>query len=263
MTDNETAHIADEAPTSGQSRFPTIWTSAIWLALFFGLQILFSIIAVFIALIGSAAEGGITPEQMGNMAADLKVIALPTIWALTASNLVITLAAFWFINRKPERVHAVGLDHWGRYGMGMTILLTIGVLGAAMAFTHIYATYAIPDIEAQAAMKRLFEAIPDTTGNTILLFVAVAILAPIAEELVFRGFLQNSLMHHMPPFAAIALASVIFAAIHFDFYAFPALAALGAAFGYLYYKTGSLRVNIAMHVINNALALAVPMLAPQ
>ncbi|WP_164117551.1 CPBP family intramembrane glutamic endopeptidase [Sphingorhabdus sp. Alg239-R122] len=263
MTNKVILKQRDSVSVTAERKFPTIWTSAIWLALFFGLQIVFSVIAVFIALVGSAAEGGITPGQMASMTADLKVIALPTIWALTASNLVITLAAFWFINRKPERVQAVGLDHWGRYGMGMTILLTIGVLGAAMAFTHLYATYAIPDIEAQAAMKRLFEAIPDTIGNTILLFVAVAILAPIAEELVFRGFLQNSLMHHMPPFAAIALASVIFAAIHFNFYAFPALAALGAAFGYLYYKTGSLRVNIAMHIINNALALALPMLAPQ
>ncbi len=261
MTDTETQHIP-QAHIKPARKFPSVWNSAIWILLFFGLQILFSTIAVFGFIFATAPGEGVPSDQLTNMMNDMKVIALPSIWALVISNIVVILASLFYL-RHGERMAAVGMDRWSNFGIGRTILLTVLVLGAAMLFTHIYATYLIPHIEAQAGLRELFAAIPQTIGNQILLFVAVAILAPIAEELVFRGFLQNSLMHHMPPFAAIALASAIFAAIHFDFYAFPALAALGAAFGYLYYKTGSLRVNIAMHVINNALALGLPMLATQ
>jgi membrane protease YdiL (CAAX protease family) len=40
-----------------------------------------------------------------------------------------------------------------------------------------------------------------------------------------------------------------------DYHAFPALMAMGAVFGILYHKTGSLRVNIVAHMINNGAAL--------
>jgi membrane protease YdiL (CAAX protease family) len=89
----------------------------------------------------------------------------------------------------------------------------------------------------------------------VLLFLAVAVVAPLVEELLFRGILQNSLAKHMPIWVAIALASAIFAAMHMQLTAFPALMVIGASFGLLYHLTGSLRVNILVHMLNNAAAL--------
>jgi hypothetical protein len=138
----------------------------------------------------------------------------------------------------------------------------VAVIAGALTFNHVYATYVIPGIELQADLKILFAAIPDTTFNAILLFIMVAVLAPVLEEFLFRGMLQNALKHKMPAYAAIALSAAIFSLAHvnwfapnIEFYIFPPIFVLGAAFGFLYHITGSLRVCILLHLINNAAAL--------
>jgi membrane protease YdiL (CAAX protease family) len=84
--------------------------------------------------------------------------------------------------------------------------------------------------------------------------VTIAIVAPVLEEILFRGYLQSALMHRMKPWLAILLASSLFGIVHMQPLAFPVLTVLGAVFGYLYYKTGSLKVNILLHVLNNGVA---------
>jgi membrane protease YdiL (CAAX protease family) len=69
------------------------------------------------------------------------------------------------------------------------------------------------------------------------------------------GLLQNALARHLPVWAAILGAAAIFGAVHMDLHAFPALMAMGAVFGLLYHKTGSLRVTIIAHMANNGAAL--------
>ena len=180
---------------------------------------------------------------------------------MVASNIVVLIGLYIYLRRN-DRSAAIRMDRWSQIGWVKTMAISIAVIAVILGFSIIYQTYVFPDVELQGDMQRLLAAIPDTTGNTILMFFAIAILAPVVEELVFRGMLQTSLMNHMPPYAAIAIASLIFGAIHFQPYAFPVLALLGAAFGYLYYATGSLRVNIAAHVLNNSAALLLPYLAP-
>lgn len=94
-------------------------------------------------------------------------------------------------------------------------------------------------------------------------FVAV-VLAPASEEWLYRRYLQQGLRGVLPGrWAAIAVASCIFAALHWS--ALPegsrvpglvTLALLGAMLGYLYERTGRLAVPIAMHAIFNAVNLA-------
>jgi membrane protease YdiL (CAAX protease family) len=87
----------------------------------------------------------------------------------------------------------------------------------------------------------------DTTSRVLLVLV-VAIGAPIAEEIFFRGFLQRGLMAWVPPPAAIAASSLLFALTHFQLLQFPALAAFGAVLGVLAYRTGRLGPSIATHM---------------
>lgn len=234
--------------------FPTITASVLWVAAFLVLQIVVSIAAVMIAFSPDLMKPGADMAEIMKHAQDIKTIALPTIWALTISNALILLGLFFYL-RKDNRSAVIHSDRWSQLGNGATLILILAVLALIFAANFIYSTYVIPDVMVQQQMRGLFSAIPQTYANTALLFVAVVLLAPIVEEYLFRGLLQTSLMHKMPPFAAIALSSVAFGLIHMDPFAFPVLAILGAAFGYLYYKTGSLRINIAVHVLNNALAL--------
>ena len=261
MTDNQidAAHVS--VPVTAKKPFPSIWAGLISIAAFLGLQIVFGIIAVLVAIAFAVSSSQVSAEDAMNVFGQIEFIALPSIWAMVLSNIAVLIGLYFYL-RKDGRAAKIHLDVWSQIGWVKTTLSAIAVIAFILAFSYVYQTYIVPGIELQGEMRRLLAAIPDTTGNTILLFFAIAILAPVVEELVFRGLLQTSLMNYMNPYLAIGLASVIFGAIHFQFYAFPVLAVLGAAFGYLYYVTGSLRVNIVAHVLNNAFALLQPYLFP-
>jgi membrane protease YdiL (CAAX protease family) len=126
-----------------------------------------------------------------------------------------------------------------------------------MAFNYIYATYIIPGVGMQEEMAKILASIPRTPVNIAAIFFAIAIAAPIVEELLFRGMLQNAVAKYVPFWAAILLSSFLFAVVHLQLYAIPGLMSLSIAFGYLYHRTGSLRTNIILHMANNAFALVV------
>jgi len=92
-------------------------------------------------------------------------------------------------------------------------------------------------------------------ASRVLLVLVVAIGAPIAEEIFFRGFLQRGLQAWVPAPAAIAASSLLFALTHFQLLQFPALAAFGAVLGVLAYRTGRLGPSIATHMGFNTITV--------
>ena len=246
-----TTDISAELNEPTSTNFPSIWVSAIWIILFFVAQLIFGLLAVLVAVV-LADDMEHALSQIG----DLKYIALPTIWGLVASNAAISLGLWSYLSRN-DRFAKIGFNRWSRIGLVKTLALAIAVIAGGLAFNYIYSEYIFKGVEMQKELKELFAAIPKTIPNNILLFLAVAIFAPLLEEFLFRGLLQNSLMPMMPAAAAILISAAIFAGVHMDKMAFAPIFVLGAAFGYLYHVTGSLRVCILMHMINNGAALAV------
>ena len=92
----------------------------------------------------------------------------------------------------------------------------------------------------------------------ILVVIEAAILAPLAEEVFFRGLVQSFFRRVFhSPHLAILLASAIFAGIHTNEpQAIPSLFALALALGYNYERTGRLTGPILIHAIFNAVNLA-------
>lgn len=242
-------------PSQAVKIFPGIWTSFGWIILFFIIQIASTMAAIMVATylrtspvkdIGALDSARILSDSGG----------LPIIWGLVASS-VLTLLLLWLYLRKHNRIAAIHCERWSQIPLKNTVIMAIILIGGAIGLNYLYATYIIPDIKLQDQLRQLFESIPKTPVNITALFVTVAILAPLTEELLFRGLLQKSLSHRLPQYGAIILSALIFAAIHFDLYAFPVLFVMGAVFGYIYYRTGSLRVTILLHMINNAAALLI------
>jgi hypothetical protein len=81
-----------------------------------------------------------------------------------------------------------------------------------------------------------------------------ALLAPVCEELTFRGYLQSTLSLRRGPAVAIASGAVLFATLHLDPVRFPALVVLGTVFGWLTWRAGSVWPAVAAHAANNGLA---------
>ena len=89
-----------------------------------------------------------------------------------------------------------------------------------------------------------------------ILFVFILIEAPVLEELLFRGVLFGGLTKIMPVWPAIVLSGFVFAVIHINAATLIPLWFLGAAFAWLYVRTGTLLAPMAVHFTFNAINLA-------
>jgi len=98
------------------------------------------------------------------------------------------------------------------------------------------------------------------------LILAAVVLAPIAEEITYRVFVQSALLRLTGShWAAVIMTSLGFTAMHagqVPLYAMPVLLALALAMGIAYERTGRLGVPIVMHVAFNGANIALAMLQP-
>jgi len=93
---------------------------------------------------------------------------------------------------------------------------------------------------------------------SVLLAFTLIVVAPLGEEIVFRGFFFRGLANGFGPFMAIVITSVIWAGMHvqYDPFFMTQVAVFGLALGWLRWRSGSLPLAMAVHAIINALALA-------
>ncbi len=92
-----------------------------------------------------------------------------------------------------------------------------------------------------------------------LFIIGVVVLAPIAEELLFRGILLRSFMRRTSAGWAVMISALVFALVHVagdpgTYYYLPAFMALGLVSGYRAVRTGSLSQSISLHIGFNLLA---------
>lgn len=104
--------------------------------------------------------------------------------------------------------------------------------------------------------------LPNTVGKVFkesgqtpgFAFVIIVLSAPVFEELLFRGVILQGLLRSQRPWVAIGQSALLFGIVHFN----PAQSIhaflLGLVFGWLYYRTRSLWLCMAMHVLFNSLA---------
>jgi len=97
----------------------------------------------------------------------------------------------------------------------------------------------------------------DSLGDLSFNLLVLAIIPAIGEELLFRGYLQQTFAKWFgKPHVAIIVTALLFSAIHMQFQGFLPRLALGVVLGYLFYWSGSLWLPIIAHFINNAMAIS-------
>lgn len=99
---------------------------------------------------------------------------------------------------------------------------------------------------------------PDLLFTTL----AVSLAAPLCEEICFRGLFNRALMETVRPWAAILVGAVVFSAFHLDPVGFAARFMLGALFGWLAWKSGSVWPGIGAHAGNNTTSMVLYLLSP-
>ncbi len=89
---------------------------------------------------------------------------------------------------------------------------------------------------------------------TVLFVLQLAVIAPFAEELLYRMLFFRTLTRRMPWLPAAVLSSALFGALHADLVLFPALAALGFINAMVYLRSGNIFTSIIIHSANNFVA---------
>lgn len=86
--------------------------------------------------------------------------------------------------------------------------------------------------------------------------LAIAVLGPIVEELIFReGVCGNLIRNGMNPWKAIWISSILFGLIHFNPAQVPFAILMGIILGMIYVKTGNIVVTSIIHILNNSFAI--------
>ncbi|WP_185286330.1 CPBP family intramembrane glutamic endopeptidase [Chryseobacterium indologenes] len=90
------------------------------------------------------------------------------------------------------------------------------------------------------------------TDDPVVMIVMTALLAPVFEEIIFRGIIQKGLINKgVEPWKAILYASIIFGVVHGNPWQFISAVMLGCVLGLVYYKTKSLLMPMLLHGFNN------------
>ena len=130
----------------------------------------------------------------------------------------------------------------------MTFAAIVMAIAAAFAIEPV--SMLLPEMPADIAEKLAGM----LNGPAWVTFISVSIFAPFFEEWLCRGIVLRGLLKKVKPAWAIIISAVFFALIHMNLWqAVPAFL-MGLLFGYVYYKTGSLKLTMLMHFANNTMA---------
>ncbi len=146
-----------------------------------------------------------------------------------------------------------------RLGLGGRIALgTIGLAALAWLIYILFAAILTPLLQPdQQDVTRELGTDKDSAGSIAVAAVLIVVLAPISEELFFRGFMFASLRRSMTLWPAALIAAVIWGSLHLsggNIGVAIQLAVFGVILAWLYERSGTLWAPIMAHTLNNTIA---------
>ncbi len=181
---------------------------------------------------------------------------------LTVVGLILPLARFHFARglhgfglRLRALPRDLGAAFVNLFAVWPLVLGAIMVTTAAARWVSLWVWGQDFEMPQHTALKEMTE--DPAVALQILLIVLAVVVAPLTEEMIFRGLFQTMLRSYLgQPWPAIVVTSVLFAMVHGDLAHWPALFVLALGLGYAYEKSGSLFRPIFMHALFNGVAVA-------
>lgn len=238
----------EPAPAMSVAAAPGLWQGAGAMLWYLALQVAFGagVAAVIGVLYGT--------EEVNSRIADVGLMG----GALSAVSM---LLIFWLKLRNQGAAYRAAVG-WGPAAreFGPALLLVAQMFILIRLFSGLYAIAFLSEGDLQGGAAEEIIAATNAAGGTlqlVLTWVFMALVGPIAEEFVFRGYLQSSLERRFGAAVAIGVASACFATFHFQLTLWPLYFIMGAGFGVTFHLTRSIWPAILLHMLNNIFALAV------
>ena len=132
------------------------------------------------------------------------------------------------------------------------IIITLG-MGLVSSLWLDFAYTQLANVPFVAQSVESFDSAWSTIGEDPYIWVclSVVVFGPIAEELLFRGIIHNSIKKVCNPYVAIVLSGLMFGIWHGEFVQTVYTTFFGIALAVVYEYSGSLWVPIGMHILNN------------
>jgi membrane protease YdiL (CAAX protease family) len=128
-------------------------------------------------------------------------------------------------------------------------LLYILITGILLAIV----TELFPGFDAEEAQEVGFEGI-NQYYEYVLAFITLVVLAPVAEEVLVRGYLYGKLRKITSVAGAVIITSLLFSLMHFQWNVAISVLPLGIILAMLRESTGSIWASILLHMIKNGIA---------
>lgn len=169
---------------------------------------------------------------------------------MNATGMIITMAVFSILTMAvfPLAKWSVVSRHWVRTRPWFVLFwCVVAALGAI-----------VPSVWLQEHMPELPNVVEgefDMIMKDRWGYLVVGLLAPLAEEMVFRGAILRSLLQwKQNPWVGIAISALLFAVVHMNPAQMPHAFLIGLLLGWMYWRTDSIVPGVVYHWVNNTVA---------
>lgn len=221
------------------------------LAAFAASQLIVLLLLTIFDLVGLSLEEFVT-EAVARTVVAVLVYAL---------SIAIVIGVPYLVRRHKVSLETLGLTRlptWSDIGLAPLafiayILLTTITMAVVVAVIAGFPADQVQDTGFKAFGSRL---------DNMLAFVTLVVLAPIAEEVLFRGYLYGKLKRYVPGIIAAIATSLLFAAVHLQWNVAVDVFVLSLVLCGLRSLTGSIWAGVLVHMIKNALAYYILFISP-
>ncbi|MCF0147759.1 MAG: CPBP family intramembrane metalloprotease [Clostridium sp.] len=224
-------------------------------------QLLVSVIGgVIIGIFYVINEMGNTTNGMNPVNPDLDsliqfTLSITNVFLLISSIITVLILFLIYKIRKKNCSEELKIKKTSGFNIGFAIILGISC--------WLFNSGVLSLIDEAGLFSNQFQYMEDilaplSSGSLTLSIITVGIVAPFAEEFLFRGVIYNTLSKKISVRWAIIIQAVLFGVFHFNLIQGAYATLLGLIFGYVTYKTKSLWPAVIMHMINNLIATIAP-----
>lgn len=168
------------------------------------------------------------------------------------SSGILLLVLYWFLRHRKASFKNLGFSQFKISHIGWIAIGLIAYFG--LLFVALSAASLVPGFDVDQAQNIGYQSA--SGWQLVLAFVGLVILPPLAEEMIFRGFLYRGLATKWPKSLSALMASGLFAVAHLQWNVGVDVFVLSMVMIALYEKTKNLWACIALHSIKNAIAFA-------